>query len=179
MSRHLSIRRPKYLAIDGCPCPYDVAPYAFLVLRRARMTASSIYRGDDPAAAPILRRSGKHTQRELYNASPSQRAAWGVSGTPNPPGRSTHELRSDGVAKPGPVGRVLEPWEIGIDSGQNTPSDVRAVREAALSLGLDVYHPYAAGVEEHHWGFRSRPRPNLRLSRTRVLITRARLRLAS
>lgn len=176
----MTLKRPAYLVVDGCPCPYDVAPYVWLVLRQARQTAASIYRGDDPAARPILHRHGKHTQRELANATPAQRAAWGVRGTPNQPGRSMHELRSDGVAKPGPVGRHLDAWEVGIDSGSDTSHDKRAINAAAHHYGLETYHPYPrSSVEGHHWGFARRPRADGRhLSKARVIAVRARLRLA-
>jgi hypothetical protein len=171
------LRRPKWLVIDGCPAPYDVAPYIYLILRRAGQSASSIYRGDDPAARPILHRHGKHTQREMENASPAQRAEWGITGTPNPAGRSMHELRSDGVAKRGPVGRHLEEWEVGVDSGVNNDITRQQLRRAAQHYGLEIYFPYDSVVEYHHWGFHRQPRADGKhLTRTRVALTRAYLR---
>jgi hypothetical protein len=168
---------PRYSLIDGCPFPYQVAPYVYLVLRHAGVKATSGYRGDDPTAGPYLRRYGKHTQRQMWAASPATRAAWGITGTPNRPGQSMHELRSDGRAKPGPVGRVLQPWEIGIDAGPNTEENRRRLRAAARHYGLSIYFPYDAVVEYHHFGFRTKPRPNKRLTRRRVIWTRTRLRV--
>lgn len=168
----MAIRRKKrkYLVIDGCPCPRDVAPYVFLVLRRAKQTASSIYRGEDPEARAILHRHGKHTQAEIHRMLPT------IS---NPSGRSEHDLHSDGVARRGPVGRRLEPWEVGIDSGTDSPHDKRAIVAAAHHYGLFVSQPYARGVEGHHWHFTRKPHADGKhLTKTRVVITRARVALA-
>jgi hypothetical protein len=168
----MAIRRKKqrkFLVIDGCPCPRDVAPYVYLVLRRAGQTAASIYRGEDPEAKAILHRHGKHTQAEIHRMYPS------IS---NPSGQSMHDLHSDGVAKRGPVGRHLEEWEVGVDSGTNDPAAKARIEAAARHYGLQVYHPYSRGVEGHHWGFRVKPRADGRhLTKTRVSITRARLAL--
>jgi hypothetical protein len=162
----------KFLVIDGCPCPDYPAPYVHLVLRRAGLTASSIYRGDDPAAKPILHRHGKHTQRELSEASPAQRAAWGVTGTPNRAGFSSHELRSDD-------GEPLADWHIGIDAGPNTDENRRRLRAAAHHYGLEIEFPYDAVVEYHHFRFKTKPHADGRhLTKRRVVLTRAKLRLA-
>jgi hypothetical protein len=161
--------RRKYLVIDGCPVPRDVAPYIYLVLRQAGQAASSVYRGEDTEAKAILHRHGKHTQAEIHQMYPD------IS---NPPGRSMHDLHSDGAAKAGPVGRRLEPWEVGVDSGSNSSADKRRINAAARHYGLSVYHPYSRGVEGHHWGFKRKPRADGKhLTRTRVIITRARLAL--
>lgn len=150
--------KPKYLIIDGCPVPYDVAPYVYLVLRKAKQRAASIYRGSD--ARVLLHRHGKHTQAEIHRMYPT------IS---NPPGFSQHELRSD-------TGRQLEGWQVGVDSGGNTHRDKMRINQAALSYGLKTRHPYQRGVEGHHWQFVNQPRPNRRLSKLRVIRTRVRLR---
>lgn len=151
--------KPKYLLIDGCPVPYDVAPYVYLVLRKAQQSAASIYRGEDAKA--LLHKHGKHTQAEIHHLYPT------IS---NPPGHSQHELR-------GGDGRRLEPWQVGVDSGSNSHLNKMRVNAAAASYGLKTRHPYALGVEGHHWQFVNQPRPNKRLSKLRVIRTRARLRL--
>lgn len=133
--------------IDGCPCPADLAPYVYLVLRHAGQTASSMYRGQD--AAGILHARGKHTQAEIHQMLPA------IS---NPPGRSQHELRSDGAGNPGPIGRSLQFWECGVDSGTDDPAAKARVEAAARHYGWQVRHPYARGVEGHHWCFAKRPR---------------------
>lgn len=139
----------KFRVIDGCPCPASIAPYVARILKRAGQDANSIYRGEDARA--LLHRHGKHTQAEIWSAAPL--------GVANPPGRSTHELRSDGVAYAGPIGRKLQDWQVGVDSGSNTPAAARAIERAARFYGWKVRHPYSAGVELHHWNFVQRPRP--------------------
>lgn len=164
-------KTPKYVVIDGCPAPYYPAPYIYLVLRRAGLKASSIYRGDDPEGKAILHRYGKHTQRELGDASPSVRARWGVTGTPNPPGHSSHELRSD-------AGLKIADWHIGVDAGPNNDANRRNLHEAARHYGLEIEFPYDSVVEYHHWRFKRRPAADGKhLTKTRVKLTRALLRL--
>lgn len=154
----------KFLIIDQCPCPASIAPYVFIVLRDAGQTASSIYRGEDAKA--LLHRYDKHTQAEIHEMMPA------IS---NPPGRSEHELRSDAVGKPGPVGRVLEEWEQGVDSGANDPASKARIEAAARRHGWRVVHHYPAGVEGHHWCFAEQPRPHNLKQRARILKLRASL----
>lgn len=154
----------KFRVIDGCPVPASVAPYVHMVLRRAGQTASSVYRGED--ARELLHRHGKRTQAEIHRDLPA------IS---NPPGRSMHELRSDAVAKAGPVGRHLEEWEVGIDSGGDSEHDKQAINAAAKHFGWEAYHPYTRGVEGHHWGFRRRPRPRSAGQRAQLIVLRAKL----
>lgn len=142
----------KFKVVDGCPCPASIAPYVARVLKRAGTPASSIYRGDDPAARRILNARGKHTQRQLKEASPAQRRAWGVTGEPNAPGFSEHELRDRS-------GRPTPEWRQGVDSGPNTDANRRRVRYAARFYGWEVVFPYDSVVEYHHWRFAKRPRP--------------------
>lgn len=155
---------PKYLVIDGCPCPASIAPYVYLVLRQAKQTASSIYRGQD--AATLLHAHGKHTQAEIHVMYPS------IS---NPAGCSQHELRSDAAGNPGPVGRLLEDWQIGVDSGGDDWRSKSAVEQAAHHLGWRVRHPYARGVEGHHWCFATQPRPRSLKQRAQIIRLRATL----
>lgn len=153
---------PKYLVIDGCPCPYEVAAQVYLVLRKAGMTASSIYRGEDAKA--ILHAHGKHTQAEIHRMLPD------IS---NPPGLSEHECRSDGVGKAGPPGRRLPKWQVGVDSGSNSLADKARVEAAARTFrGWRVEHHYSRGVEAHHWCFGGPPRPNTLWQRARIALLR-------
>lgn len=156
----------KFKVIDGCPCPASIAPYVYIVLRDAGQRASSIYRGRDARA--ILHYHGKRTQAEIYD-DPA------YAGKANRPGQSQHELRSDGNANAGPVGRRLEEWEIGVDSGIDTSAAKRAINGAAERHGWATRHPYARGVEAHHWCFRRRPRAKGLRMRARVIRLRATL----
>jgi hypothetical protein len=150
--------------VDGCPCPASIAPYVHIVLRAAGHVAASIYRGEDAKA--LLHAHGKHTQAEIHRMYP------GIS---NPAGRSEHELRSDGAANPGPVGRRLEEWEIGVDSGTNSHADKMRVNAAAAKYGWKTRHPYSRGVEGHHWCFARRPRPKGLKMRAKIIRLRATL----
>jgi hypothetical protein len=154
----------RFRIIDGCPCPETIAPYVYIVLREANQTASSIYRGRDARA--LLHRHGKHDQAEIHEMYPA------IS---NPPGRSQHELRSDGHANRGPVGRRIEEWEIGVDSGTDDAQAKARVEAAARKHGWHVRHPYTRGVEGHHWCFDSQPKPRNRRQRIRIIWLRARL----
>jgi hypothetical protein len=139
--------------INGCPVPASIAPYIKLVLDHAGQQASSIYRGQDAAA--LLHAHGKHTQAEIHKMYPT------IS---NPPGRSQHELCSDGSGNPGPVGRRLQEWEVGVDSGTDDPQAKAKIESAASHYGWTVRHPYSRGVEGHHWCFASQPKPNSHVS---------------
>ena len=157
----MASKTPKYLLLDGCPVPYDVAPYVYLVLRRAGQTASSIYRGMDPAAQPLLRRYGKRNQAQIHKAYPA------IS---NPPGHSQHDLHTDD-------GRPLPAWHVGIDSGGNSTQEKLAIERAARHYGLVAVHPYSRGVEGHHWCFAKRPEADHKhLYTSKVVAIRAMLR---
>jgi len=163
----MALRRnhPKFLVIDGCPCPYEIAPYVYLVLRRAGQSATSIYRGSDAAA--ILHRHGKMTQAEVHRAYPT------IS---NPPGFSQHELHSDGVGNPRvPRGGRLESWQIGVDSGTNDAAAKARIEAAARHYGWHVKHPYSRGVEGHHWCFATQPHPHSRWMKLKLAAVRRRL----
>lgn len=161
-------RHPRYVYVDDCPCPYEIAPYVYLVLRRAGQFASSIYRGDD--AAGMLHRKGKHTQREIYN-DPA------FAGKANPPGLSQHELFSDGIGNPRvPRGGRLDAWQVGVDSGPDTQAGRDAITRAAAHYGWKVKHPYNRGVELHHWCFAVQPHPNRFVHKLHIAAIRLRLR---
>lgn len=155
----------RFRVIDGCPVPASIAPYIAIVLHTAGQQASSIYRGTDARA--ILERHGKHDQAWLYANLPA--------GVANPPGRSSHELRSDGVSFAGPIGRRLEEWQVGVDSGADTAAARDHITRAAAAHGWVVKHPYSAGVELHHWNWAKRPRPRGLKQRLRIVRLRASL----
>jgi hypothetical protein len=134
-----------YRVIQGCPCNPTVAPYIALLVKDCGATVNSIYRGEDARA--ILHRHGKSTQAELYRTLPA--------GVANPPGRSSHELRSDGRAFRGPVGRRLAWWEQGIDVND---ADVPRMKRAARARGWELVQHYPSGAEFHHLNFARRPR---------------------
>ena len=89
------------------------------------------------------------SQTELYQGYITGQPGYNPA---NPPGRSTHERRSDGVAYPGPVGRPLMGWQVGMDL-----SDSQGFIDAAKREGWICFRPYPVGSEWHHVNFRRRP----------------------
>lgn len=151
----------KFEQIDGCPCPADLAPVLRRIRERIRKGTNpsfiytSIYRGSDPGAASILKKFGKASQAWLYRAYwvlhlPGYRPA-------NRPGQSTHELRNDGVAYRGPVGMVLAPYKVGIDSSSAAQFVAEAAREG---LTATVTYP-GNPLESQHANFRKAPKIKL------------------
>jgi hypothetical protein len=98
---------------------------------------------------------GKRSQWWLYMAY----WVWHLKGSnpANAPGRSTHELRSDGTAYRGPVGRPLAWWQLGLDC---TNSD--ELLRILLKLGYHVRRPYTSASEAHHINFTRSPYRRLR-----------------
>jgi Putative peptidoglycan binding domain len=140
----------KYVVVDNCPVPAQLAGTLTDVLRASGASLQSCYRGADAAA--LLHQCGKRSQAELYDG--FRRGLPGFNPA-NPPGRSTHELRSDGAAYPGPAGRPLLWWQVGIDidDGHVQPF----IREAARR-GFTVTVTYPGSRSEyHHVNFRRAP----------------------
>jgi hypothetical protein len=165
-------KTPKYLLVGGCPAPYEIAAQIDLVTKRAKSEVSSIYRGQDPAATPLLHRYGHHTQKELVHATPTQRRGWGVTGVPNPYNRSQHELRDD-------FGREIPVYQQGVDSGPNTDANRRALRAAAAHYGWKIIFPYNSAVEYHHWQFVHPPTSNKHIKKATLIARRLALRVST
>lgn len=152
-----------FRVINGCPCNARLAAYIALLVEETGTTVNSLYRGDD--AADILHRHHHHTQAEIYASSPP--------GVANPPGRSTHELRSDGVAYAGPIGRRLDWWQNGVDVND---VDVGRMKAAARSHGWELFQPYPSShVEFHHLNLKAIPHPPSLRTRLRLIRLRATL----
>jgi hypothetical protein len=151
-----------FRVIQGCPCNALLAPYIELLRRETGATVNSIYRGQD--AAGILHKHGHHTQAEIYASSPP--------GVANPPGRSTHERRSDAVAYQGPVGRGLAWWQQGLDVNDG---DVPHLIAAAKRHGWELGQPYRSGVEFHHVNFCKPPQAKDAATRLKIVALRAAL----
>lgn len=101
----------------------------------------------------VPERYGKLSQAALYAGWIAGKAGFNPA---NPPGRSTHELRSDGVAYRGPVGRPLSWWQLGLDV-----TDADTLLRVLNRLGYSAFRPYSAGSEAHHINLRKSPRRNL------------------
>lgn len=142
---------PKYVDVQGCPVPRQLATVIKPSLAATGATLTSCYRGSDPQGSAILHAHGKHTQEQLYDGWIRRLPGFLPA---NRPGTSTHELRSDGVAYPGPVGRVLEWWQCGMDVDD---AHVDAFIRHLAGRGVTARRPYPSGSEHHHINLTRRP----------------------
>ncbi len=148
LERHAELNRT--VGFDGVPVFRGLA----LMLQDARDrgwtgTLNSADRRDG-----VAERYGKRSQAALYAGWVRRQAGFNPA---NPPGRSTHELRSDGVAYRGPVGRPLSWWQLGLDV-----SEAEELRAVLNRLGYSAFRPYADGREAHHVNLKRNPRRRLR-----------------
>lgn len=140
----------RFVVIDNCPVPDYMAPVVRQLKRDVPSAVlQSCYRGD--LATNLLKRLHKSTQAMLYYGFLHRLPGYNPA---NPPGRSTHELHSDGVAYSGPVGRPLKQWQVGFDFNDGA---VDALIKAARRHGWELWRPYPAGSERHHVNFAKRP----------------------
>jgi hypothetical protein len=139
----------RFVIVQGSPVPAKLVPILTRILRESGAQLQSAYRGPD--AATLLHRLGKHTQTELYNCWVRRQPGCNPA---NSPGHSTHELRSDGVAYAGPVGRKLAWWQVGLDVDN---AHVARFIQTAARHGWKVHRPYPIGSEYHHVNFMKPP----------------------
>lgn len=102
----------------------------------------------------VAERYGKKSQAALYAGFIAHKLGFNPA---NPPGRSSHELRSDAVAYKGPVGRPLPWWGLGLDVSESDQ-----LLKTLARLGYSVRRPYRSGSEAHHINFTKSPYRNLR-----------------
>lgn len=141
----------KFEVIDNCPVPVQIAPQVRLLKHDVpKAVLQSAYRGDQ--AAGLLRRLGKSTQAMLYRGWLKRLPGFNPA---NPPGFSTHELHSDGVAYRGPRGRIIRAWGCGLDWNDDAVGDLI---QAAHRRGWELFRPYKSGSEHHHLNFRKYPK---------------------
>jgi hypothetical protein len=141
----------KFKVIDCCPAPAKLHPELEVIKGAIGCTYASVYRGQARGAQQYLTGGPpcyKHNQAWIYAHYPP--------GVANPPGRSTHECRNDGVAYPGPAYTPLPWWCCGIDVDDG---HVQSFLNAARARGwiATITYPGSA-VEYHHVNFRKMPR---------------------
>lgn len=142
--------KSKYVIVQDCPVPAKLAPILRVLLAESGARLQSCYRGRDAEA--LLHAHGKSSQYELFAGWQDRRPGFNPA---NPPGRSTHELRSDGVAYPKvAVGGKLAWWQCGIDVDD---AHATAFIKAADRHGWFAWRPYPSGSESHHLNFRKPP----------------------
>ena len=140
----------KYAVVDNCPVPAQLAPAVKECLDASGASLNSAYRGED--AEHILNKYGKSSQAQLYYGYIQGKPGYNPA---NPPGYSTHELRSDGVAYNIPRGWPLRYWMCGLDIGG---AGAQAFVEAARKKNWVVTVTYPGNPYElHHVNFRKRP----------------------
>lgn len=138
----------KYVVVDKCPVPAELADEIQELKRLSGSVLSSCYRGHD--AIDLLHANGKMSQKELFDGFRAGRPGFNPA---NPPGFSTHELRSDGVAYPNGRGAALEYWQVGMDFTNSA-----GVVSAAAKLGWTATITYPGNPREgHHVNFRREP----------------------
>jgi peptidoglycan hydrolase-like protein with peptidoglycan-binding domain len=138
-----------YIVIDRCPVPERLAPCIQLVKNKSGQTLVSCYRGDD--ARELLRRNGKMSQQQLWDGWEARKPGFNPA---NRPGKSTHELRNDGVAYRGRAGRKLFWWQCGMDW-----TNSRGVVQAFKAAGFQAAITYPTNPrEQHHVNLRKEPK---------------------
>lgn len=145
--------RPKLMvtvAFDGTPVFRGLA----LMLEDARRNGWSGRLNSADRREGVAEKYGRMSQAALYAGWIAHRAGFNPA---NPPGRSTHELRSDAVAYRGPIGRPLSWWQLGMDC-----SDAETLRAVLVRLGYSAFRPYADGREVHHVNLKGSPTKRLR-----------------
>ncbi len=138
-----------FVVIDGCPVPAAAAGRVQEVKRRCGQSLNSCFRGSEARA--LLRRLGKMDQATLYNGWLRRLPGFNPA---NPPGNSTHECYSDGVAPPGYRRGARIPDDMVGEDWSNGPRVIQEYRE----MGLPAYRPYSDGREAQHVCMSKRPR---------------------
>lgn len=135
------------VTFDGTPVFEGIAR----ILRAARRQGVEFTLTSADRRKGVPERYGKLSQAALWAGWLAHKAGFNPA---NPPGRSTHELRSDGVAYRGPVGRPLAWWQLGLDFDDRGSE---ALRQWSSRHGYGLFRPYPTGSEYHHLNFRRNP----------------------
>lgn len=140
----------RFAEIDGCAVPRLWYPVFRRLKAESGCTYNSIDRSD--AAAKILHRFGKHTQREVIRLYEEGVPGYGPA---DPVDESSHCRRNDGIVDPRkPRKAKLPAWKVGFDVNDD---QIERVKKAARRLGWEVFQPYKTGSEFHHLNFVRKP----------------------
>jgi GH25 family lysozyme M1 (1,4-beta-N-acetylmuramidase) len=147
------------IAFDGTPTFWGLGK----ALLRAREAG---WRGKLSSAdrrKGVAEKFGKRSQAALFEC--AQRkiqtgscppACSGNCNPANPPGRSSHELFSDGVAYDVAAGTKLAWWQLGLDCEAS-----EELLRLVTRLGYKARRPYSKPSEAHHVNFTASPGPVL------------------
>jgi GH25 family lysozyme M1 (1,4-beta-N-acetylmuramidase) len=142
------------IAFDGTPVFWGLAK----PLLRARRRGWSGTLNSADRRKGVAERYGKSSQARLRWCFERKRDTGSCpcsSCNPaNLPGQSSHELCSDAAGFPGPVGRALHWWELGLDCSASDQL-VALLRD----LGYKARKPYSSPSEAHHVNFSRDPGP--------------------
>lgn len=142
----MHVLEKNFAPIDSCPAPKLLIPELVAIkhdigLGDGDTLYESIFRGVE--CREMLAKFGKHDQEYLYEHQGTQ----GI-GPANPPGHSTHELFSDGVAYPIPDGHRLPfYWMVGLDVRDVYVEECMA---AGRRRGWIITITYPSQPSEHH-----------------------------
>jgi hypothetical protein len=140
--RSLARNRKKHLtttvAFDGVPTQRGLA----LLLGHARRHGWKGRLSSSDRRKGVAERYGHQSQSALYDGFRKGLPGFNPA---NPPGFSSHELRSDGTHLFGARGRKLPWFKMGLDV-----SDDAALQRELRELGVHVKHPYDTPSEAHH-----------------------------
>ncbi len=149
------------VGFDGAPTYWGLAKP--LLLAREHGWGGQLASSDRRQGVAEL--FGKKSQAALFNCFTRAQAlggrcpadCGGDCAPANAPGASSHEQRSDGSGFPGPVGRQLEWWELGLDV-----SDSDKLLSVLATLGYQAHRTYPTNPKEfHHLNFTADPGPVL------------------
>lgn len=152
----MHVLEKNFAPLDSCPAPKLFIPELKAIKHDLGVPEStalyqSIFRGVE--VREMLAQFGKHDQQYLYEHQGSQ----GI-GPANPPGHSTHELYSDGVAysEYADGHRLPYFWMCGLDV---LDEYVERYMAAARKRGwiVTITYPSQGGSEHHHLNFRHLP----------------------
>jgi lysozyme len=147
------------VAFDGTPTYWGLAKP--LLLAREHGWAGKLDSSDRRPG--VAEQFGKKSQAALFECMQRRIALGGrcppeCSGScddANPPGSSSHEQLSDARGFPGPVGRQLAWWELGLDVG-----DSDKLLAILAKLGYQVHRTYPNNPSEfHHLNLTADPGP--------------------
>lgn len=140
-----------FVIFSGNVAPRRLVPLLTVVQQETGCSYASIYRGSE--ATGLLHQLGKLSQAELYDGWVQRRPGFNPA---NPPGRSTHELRNDGVAYRGRAGRKLRWYQCGIDVDDEHVDDfIKACNRHRWHA--HITYPNTPS-EHHHVNLTRRPR---------------------
>jgi hypothetical protein len=140
--RSLDRNRRKYLAQT---VPFDEVPTMrglALLLQHARRRGWTGTLNSSDRRQGVAERYGHSSQAALYRGWVARRPGFLPA---NPPGFSSHELRSDGSPLFGRRGHRLPWWQLGLDVNE----DAKLVAILRV-LDVDARHPYHTASEAHH-----------------------------